>query len=661
MSSSSSFEKATPVADSVTSNPDWTIDDAKDLYSVKHWSNGYFDVSDQGEVTITCPVNGALSNPDLHQQTDNKVAVPLMDVIAGMKDRDLQMPVLLRIENILDHSISKINEAFRKAIKAADYQNIYRGVFPIKVNQQCHVVEEIARFGDRYHHGLEAGSKAELIIAMSSLASEHSYIVCNGYKDEEFIDLGLRAIQLGWKCFFVVEAPSEVPLIIRRSRELGVKPMIGTRVKLSTKVEGHWQDDSGDRSIFGLNSLQLVEVIDSLKEADMLDCLQMLHFHLGSQIPSIHNIRQGVQEACRYYISMINEGARMGYLDLGGGLAVDYDGTQQRGTHSKNYSLDEYCVDIVEAVMQSLDPKGISHPVLMSESGRATVAYSSLFLFNTLDVATYEPVYKVVPPEENSHPTLKNLYEVTQQITRKNLQECYNDAIFYRDEIRHLFNRGQVDLRSRAIAENLYLHIIQQVQLIAPQVEHLPDDLKHLKESLADIYYGNFSVFQSLPDAWAIGQVFPIMPVHRLDEEPTRKAMLADLTCDCDGKIDHFAGGQKTLPLHSLKDGEDYYLAAFLVGAYQETLSDLHNLFGDTNVVSIRVNEDGSYDFMRELHGDSIADVLSYVEYDPKAMRDRFRNTVEAAVRKGKISVSTRQEILAAFQASMNGYTYYEI
>lgn len=626
----------------------WDINTAKETYGIDHWSNGYFDVSDQGEVIIKCPING------------HSVDVPLMDIIAGMKERELHMPVLLRIENILDDSISRINEAFRSAISQLSYQNVYRGVFPIKVNQQCHVVEEIAQFGDRYHHGLEAGSKAELIIALASLKNEDSYIVCNGYKDEEFIDLGLRAIQLGWKCFFVVESPSEVNVIIRRSKELGVKPMIGTRVKLSTTVDGHWQQDSGDRSIFGLNSLQLVEVIDLLKAADMIDCLNMLHFHLGSQLPSIHNIRQGVQEACRYYISMIEEGAPMGYLDLGGGLAVDYEGSHQNGNHSKNYNLNEYCIDIVEAVMQTLDPLAIDHPVLISESGRATVAYSSLFLFNVLDVAHFDPVFVTEKPDDDANETLKNLYEVIESVNAKSVQECYNDAIFYRDEIRHLFNRGQVDLRARAIAENMFLAIVQQVQALAPSVEHLPEELSNLREDLADIYYGNFSVFQSLPDAWAIEQVFPIMPVHRLNEMPTREAMFADLTCDCDGKVDRFIGGRRTLPLHPLKKNEDYYIGTFLVGAYQETLSDLHNLFGDTNVVSIRVNPDGSYDFMRELHGDSIADVLSYVEYDPKSLRDKFRNTVERAVRRGKISVAIRQQILAAFSSSLDGYTYYE-
>ena len=564
------------------------------------------------------------------------------------------------VQTVLDHSISSLNNAFQKAITEAGYGASYKGVFPIKVNQQAHVIEEIVQFGERYDHGLEAGSKPELIIALATLKNENSYIVCNGYKDEEFIDLGLRATQMGWNCFFVIETPNEVPLIIKRANELGVRPMLGTRVKLSTQVEGHWQKDSGDRSIFGLSSLQLIDVIDQLRAAEMLDCLKMLHFHLGSQIPSIHNIRLGVQEACRYYISMIKEGAQMGYLDLGGGLAVDYEGSQQRGTNSKNYSLDEYCGGIVEAVMQTLDPEEIPHPILMSESGRATTAYSSVFLFNILDVAHFDPLPSLENPPADSDEKLKSLRDLLEILNTQNIQECYNDANFYRDEIRHLFQRGQVDLRERATAENIYLEVLQKIQLLAPDAETLSEEVEGLKRSLSDIYYGNFSVFQSLPDSWAINQVFPIMPVHRLNERPTREATIADLTCDCDGKLDNFIGDETTLPLHQLREGEEYYLGVFLVGAYQETLSDLHNLFGDTNVASVRINADNSFDFVHEIQGDSIEDVLNYVEYDTRAMKEQFRRTVEDAVRRGKISVQTRQEILKAFSESLTGYTYYE-
>jgi arginine decarboxylase len=632
-----------------SNNNNWSAEDSAETYRLEDWNAGHFSINQNGNLEIVCQVNG----------TD--VRVSIMDIIKGMQDRDLFMPALIRVENILDHSLKILNEAFKNAIDNCGYQNVYRGVFPIKVNQQAQIIEEIVRFGQPFNHGLEAGSKPELIIALAMLENEGSYIVCNGYKDEEFIDLGLRAIQLGYKCFFVIETPTEVPVIIRRAKALGVKPMLGTRVKLSTRVEGHWQKDSGDRSIFGLNSLQIIEVIDMLKEADMLDCLQLLHFHLGSQIPSIHNIRRGVQEACRYYVSMKHEGAAMQYMDVGGGLAVDYEGNQQRSLNSKNYTLDEYCSDILETIMMTLDPEEIDHPVIISESGRATAAYSSIFLFNILDVAHFDPVKQLQEPPQGSDEKLKNLREVLEVINPDNLQECYNDANYYRDEIRHLFQHGQVGLRERAIAENLYLEVLQHILKMAPEAGVLSEEVEQLQQSLTDIYYGNFSVFQSLPDAWAINQVFPIMPVHRLDEKPTRQATIADLTCDCDGKLDHFIGDESTLPLHELRDGEDYYLGTFLVGAYQETLSDLHNLFGDTNVVSIRINEDGSFEFVHEIEGDTIEDVLDYVEYDIKAMKERFRRTVERAVREDKITVKTRQQILKSFAESLTGYTYYEV
>lgn len=634
-----------------STNKDWNIDASAELYGINSWGKDYFAVSPQGDVEITCQVDG------------KQVSVAIPDIIEGMRERGFDMPALLRVENILDHRLRLINEAFIDAIEKTHYQSVYRGVFPIKVNQQRHVVEEIVEFGRRYKHGLEAGSKPELMIALASSPDEERYIVCNGYKDEEFIELGLKAVQLGWKCFFVLETFQELELAIRCSERLGVRPILGVRVKLSSTVDGHWKNDSGDRSLFGLNSIQLVEVIDRLKEKGMLDCLQMLHFHLGSQIPNIQNIRKGVHEACRYYISLKNEGAKLGHLDLGGGLAVDYEGSSECDTYSKNYSLDEYCVDIVEAVMETLDPQGIEHPVLMTESGRFTVAHSSLFLFNVLEKSDFDPVAGIKltePGKASCDIQLKNLFEVREILNEKNVQECYNDAEFYRSEIRRKFNQGQVDLRTRAVAENLYLEIIQKIQQLSEQSNQQPAEIKNLKEGLADIYYGNFSVFQSLPDTWAIKQVFPVMPVHRLQEQPTREAMLADITCDCDGKLDHFIGKRKTIPLHDLEPKKEYNLGVFLVGAYQETLSDLHNLFGDTHVVSIRITGDNQFEFVREIPGDSVADVLSYVEYDPRILQERFRDTVELAVQRGKISASDRRDILATFNDSMRGYTYYE-
>ncbi|MDH5358239.1 MAG: biosynthetic arginine decarboxylase [Gammaproteobacteria bacterium] len=629
----------------------WDTERSVELYGVRDWGSDYFDISADGNAVVSI------------QFGDSTVQVPIIDIVNGMKERGLEMPAVLRIENLLDQRIKQLNEAFANAIKQADYQSYYRGVFPIKVNQQCHVIEEIADFGRHYHHGLEAGSKAELIIALSQLKDHDSLIICNGYKDAEFIDLGLYARQMGIPCFFVIETLSELPIILARSAALGIEPLIGVRIRLASMVEGHWNEDSGDRSIFGLSTNALLDVVEQLKQSNMLHCLQMLHSHLGSQIPNIRNIRTGVLEACRFYTGLIEEGAPMGYIDLGGGLAVDYEGTRTNTTHSMNYSLEEYCSNIVETIQESFEPLGIAHPVIVSESGRALVAYSSMLLFNILDVRDHKPGKLPETLPEDSHDLLGNLFYVLQNVTLKNLQECYNDSLYYRDEMREEFHRGQSSLRERALAENISLAILEKISELLPQATRISPELETLPELLSDIYYGNFSLFQSLPDIWAMDQIFPIMPIHRLGEEPTRNAVLADITCDCDGKIDSFAhadGIRKTLPLHALKDNEEYYLSVFLVGAYQETLGDLHNLFGDTNVVSVHINEDGSFDFVREFHGDSIADVLSYVEYDPKVMEEQFRRIAEQAVRDGKITVSVRQQILKAFREGMQGYTFFE-
>lgn len=630
---------------------EWDAQQSSKLYGVRDWGAEYFDISDEGNAVVSLKIG------------EKNVQVSILDIVNGMKERGLDMPAVLRIENLLDIRITQINEAFARAIEDAGYQSQYRGVFPIKVNQQCHVIEEIADYGRRYHHGLEAGSKAELIIAISQLRDHDSLIICNGYKDEEFIELGLYARQMGIKCFFVLETATELQTILERSKALGIDPLIGMRIRLASTVEGHWNGDSGDRSIFGLSTNALLEVVEQLKQADMLHCLQLLHSHLGSQIPNIRNIRSGVMEACRFYTGLIEEGAPMGYLDLGGGLAVDYEGTRSNSTHSMNYGLDEYCYNIIETLQECLDPLEIPHPVIISESGRALVAYSSMLLFNVLEVRDHKPGKIPETAPEDSHDMIINLYSVMNNVTVQNLQECYNDSLYYRDELRELFHHGQATLRDRALAENLALAIWEKISELLPQARRISAELENLPELLSDIYYGNFSLFQSLPDIWAIDQLFPIMPIHRLNEAPTRAAVLADMTCDCDGKIDSFSyedGIHKTLPLHPLKEGEEYYLGVFLVGAYQETLGDLHNLFGDTNVVSVHINEDGSFDFIREFHGDSIADVLSYVEYDPKVMQEQFRKLAEQAVRDGKISVSMRQQMLRAFHDSLNGYTFFE-
>jgi arginine decarboxylase len=629
----------------------WSVDDSANLYGIREWGCDFFDVSSRGDVVVKTGHEGSTTS------------VPIIDIIKGMQDRGLEMPAILRIENLLDARIKSLNEAFSRAIEAHNYQNHYRGVFPIKVNQQCHVVEEIADFGSRYHHGLEAGSKAELIIALSKLKDDESLIICNGYKDSEFIELGLYAKEMGIQCIFVLETAAELPIILERSEALGIEPLLGVRIRSSVTVDGHWNQDSGDRSIFGLSTAALLDVVNQLKQNNMIHCLQLLHCHLGSQIPNIRNIRNGVMEACRFYAGLIEEGAPMGLLDLGGGLAVDYEGIHSNSTHSMNYQLDEYCVNIVETICECLDPINIPHPVIVSESGRATVAYSSMLLFNVLDVRDYQPIPLPDELPQGSHEILNNLWEANEDVNAQNFQESYNDALFYRDEMRSLFRRGQVNLAQRALADNIALAVLQKVAKQLKHVDRVPSELEKLPDMLADIYYGNFSLFQSLPDIWAIDQVFPVMPIHRLNEEPTRQAVLADLTCDCDGKIDSFAVGEgltSTLPLHSLKANEEYYLGVFLIGAYQETLGDLHNLFGDTHVVSVAVQEDGSLDFVREIQGDSISDVLSYVEYDTKVMTEELRKRAESAVRSGKITAAKRKQMMAAFKASLDGYTYFE-
>jgi arginine decarboxylase len=629
----------------------WNTDKSAELYGIRDWGAGYFDISKDGEVVVVPPFDG------------KKVSVSLMDVVSGIRDRGMDMPVLLRFENLLDSQIRILNESFRASIKKNEYKGKYQGVFPIKVNQQQQVIEEISRFGERYSHGLEAGSKAELIAALAMLNEKDSLVICNGYKDEEFIDLGLNAIKMGYKCFFVLEMPGELAMIIERSKKLKVRPIIGVRLKLSARANGHWTDSGGDRSIFGLTTTQLIDVVDTLKKNDLLDCLKLLHYHLGSQIPNIRDIRSAVVEACRYYVDLVKEGAPMGYMDMGGGLAVDYDGSQTNFVHSRNYTLDEYTTDIIEVIKGVLDEDDIAHPTVITESGRAIVAYHSVLLFNILDVNRFEPLALPdrLPPDSNEF--MLNLQEVLDSLTVKNLQECYNDALYYREEIRELFKHGTLSLRERSLGENLFLKIMREIHRLAKKTKKAPPDLEDLQMALSDIYYCNFSVFQSLPDAWAIDQIFPIIPLHRLKEEPTREAILADITCDCDGKIDRFVDihdVKLTLPLHETRENEEYYLGVFLVGAYQETLGDLHNLLGDTNVVSIRIHETGQFDLVKEIEGDSIADVLSYVEYNPKDLQALFRAKAEGAVRNGLITASERKRIVNDYEESLRGYTYYE-
>ena len=589
-------------------------------------------------------------------------AINLPELVEGMKARGIDMPVLLRFSDLLRSRIEALHEAFGKAMDLLQFRGAYRGVYPIKVNQQQQVVEEVVEFGRPYHHGLEAGSKAELAAALAYIQDPESLIVCNGYKDEEFVDLALYAQKMGFQPYLVVEMPSEVPLILQRAEKMGINPLIGVRAKLTSMASGHWQHSSGDRSTFGLSAPSIIETIDLLKEAGKLDCLHMLHFHIGSQISSILEIRGAVSEAMRFYLGLIAEGAPMRFLDIGGGLAVDYDGSHSNSASSCNYSLDEYASDVVEAVMQLADEAGVAHPEIISESGRATVAHHSVLLFNILESSRYIAGKPPTGLSADAHPQLISLQQVLENLDEFNAQESYNDALYYRDELRAQFEYGKAGLRERAHGEQIFREILSRVAKLVRTMDQVPEELGDLNAMIADVYHANFSVFQSLPDAWAIDQLFPVMPIHRLDQEPVRNAVLSDITCDCDGHLSRFIDAhqeRRSLPLHPM-NGEDYYLGVFLVGAYQETLGDLHNLLGDTNVLSVRVGEDGEVIYAREIAGDTVADVLSYVEYNPREMIERMRHHAEQAVQRGRITPRERRSIMSAYQEGLQGYTYFE-
>ena len=633
----------------------WTLRDAAELYGVPNWGHGHFGISPEGEVTVAL----RHASPD----ADRVKPVSLYAIARGLRDRGMSLPVLLRFGDLLDSSITAINECFLQAIEKLQYKGIYRGVYPVKVNQQQQVIEEVSHFGRKYHYGLEAGSKAELAIALAYMHDPEAYIVCNGYKDAEFIDLALYGLKLGLQVIIVVERPGEIPQVLERAARLQVKPRIGLRAKLSSKSEGMWYESGGDRSVFGLTMSQIVDAVDELKARDSIDCLELLHYHLGSQVPNIRSIQQALNEACRIYAELRREGAPMGILDIGGGLAVDYDGSQTNFSSSRNYTLQEFADDVIDLIMSVLDPLGIPHPTLVTEAGRATVAYYSVLLFNVLDVnqLRHWSVDDLLPKECSA--ALERLIEARGSVSKKNLQEAYHDAIFYRDEIRTLFTTGSISLRERALGEQVFWDTVARIRKETRSLKHVPEELQGLDAALVSIYYGNLSVFQSLPDLWAIDQLFHIMPIHRLTEKPMQEGIFTDTTCDCDGKIARFIDlhdVKNSLPLHDFKPGEDYVIGVFICGAYQETLGDLHNLFGDTNVVSVELDRDGEVIFSKEVEGDSVEDVLTYVEYRPKSLIDRFRRLAEQAVRSQRIDFAVRNEAIKTYEDGIRGYTYFE-
>ncbi len=631
----------------------WTPADSLDLYNVRGWGNNYFSVSDEGHMLVHPGGPGS------------KPAIDLKELVDEVRERGITPPLLIRFAEIIQARVVELNEAFGRAISEYGYQGQYRGVYPIKVNQVRYLVERLVEYGRPYHFGLEAGSKPELLAVMAMLEDEDALIICNGYKDEEYVETALLAGKLGRHVILVVEKPSELPLIQEISRRLGVRPHIGIRSRLSARGAGHWEASGGDRSKFGLSGRDLLDAMAFLRENGMLDSFELLHFHLGSQVSSIRSVKDGLREAAQVYANLVQMGAPLGYLDVGGGLGVDYDGSQTNFTSSLNYTLQEYANDIVFGIMEVCDAKGVRHPTIVSESGRATVAHHAVLIIDVLGVSEFEVGKLPRKAPAKAEPSLRNLFETYREVSRKNLLESYHDAISYRDECQSLFNLGHLSLEDRGLAEDLFWATCRKILRITrtlPQGQ-VPEDLEGLERQLADTYFCNFSVFQSVPDSWAIDQLFPIVPIHRLDEEPAARAVLADITCDSDGKIDHFIDRRDVkdvLELHDYRHGQPYYLGVFLVGAYQEILGDLHNLFGDTNTVHVALDPEEDYTIEGVVNGDTVSDVLRYVRYNRDDLVARVRRAAEAALRAKRLTFEESRQLLRSYEEGLSGYTYLE-
>lgn len=628
----------------------WTAADSMDLYNIHGWGNNYFSVNDRGHISV-------------HSGGAGAPAIDLKELVDEVRQRGIGLPLLIRFSEIIKARVVELNEAFGRAISEYGYRNVYRGVYPIKVNQDRYLVERLVAYGRPYHFGLEAGSKPELLAVMAMLEDEEALIVCNGYKDEAYVELALLACKLGRNVILVVEKPSELPLIRQIAEKTGVRPRIGIRSRLSARGAGHWEASGGDRSKFGLSGRDLLDAIEYLRQHDLLDAFELLHFHLGSQISSIRSVKDGLREAAQIYVNLVKMGASMRYLDVGGGLGIDYDGSNTNFASSLNYTLQEYANDIVFGVMEVCDHEDVPHPILVSESGRATVAHHAVLVVEALGVAEF--AVGKLPRElpQDAELPLKHLFETWREVSRKNLLEAYHDSITYRDECLSLFNLGHLSLDNRGLAEDLFWATCQKILKITRTLPQIPEDLEGLERTLADTYFCNFSVFQSLPDSWAIDHLFPIVPIHRLREEPSSRAVLADITCDSDGKIDHFIDRRdvkSVLELHPMSAGSPYYLGAFLVGAYQEILGDLHNLFGDTNTVHVSLDAEEGYTIEGVVTGDSVADVLRYVRYNRGDLVARVRRAAEAALRAKRMTLEESRLLVRRYEEGLSGYTYLE-
>ncbi|MDD4514298.1 biosynthetic arginine decarboxylase [Massilibacteroides sp.] len=627
----------------------WRIEDSAELYNINGWGLDYFSINEKGHIVVT-PKKGA-------------AAVDLKELMDELVLRDVAAPLLVRFSDILDNRIEKISNCFKVAAKEYNYEAQNFIIYPIKVNQMRQVVEEIVSHGKKFNIGLEAGSKPELHAVLAINTSNDSLIICNGYKDEPYIQLALLAQKMGKRIFLVVEKMNELKLIAELSKKLKIRPNIGIRIKLASSGSGKWEESGGDVSKFGLSSSELLEALDFLQKNKMEDCLRLIHFHIGSQITKIRRIKNALREASQFYVQLRQMGYNVDFVDIGGGLGVDYDGTRSSGSESSmNYSIQEYVNDSISALVDASVKNEIPQPNIITESGRSLTAHHSILIFEVLETATLPEWDENQELPDDAHELVCELYKLWDEMNQPRLIETWHDAQQIREEALDLFSLGMLDLVTRAQVERLYWSIAREVYQIASEMKHAPEELRKISKMLPDKYFCNFSLFQSLPDSWAIDQVFPIVPLTRLDERPSKTATLQDITCDSDGKIDNFINSKNYayhLPVHPLKNKEPYYMGVFLVGAYQEILGDLHNLFGDTNAVHISVNED-NYKIEQVIDGETIADVLDYVQYNPKKLVRTVESWVTSSMKAGVISVEEGREFLSNYRSGLYGYTYLE-
>ena len=627
----------------------WRIEDSEELYNINGWGRNYFSVNERGHIVVS-PRKGYAS-------------VDLKEVMDELQVRDISAPVLLRFPDILDNRIEKISNCFRQASEQYGYTAQNFMIYPIKVNQMRQVVEEIVSYGKKFNIGLEAGSKPELHAVLATNIAENALIICNGYKDESYIELALLAQKMGRRIYLVVEKLNELRMIAEISKRLKVRPNVGIRIKLSSTGSGKWSESGGDQSKFGLNSSELLEAIDILDRRDMKDCLKLIHFHIGSQINKIRVIKNALREATQFYVQLSKLDFGVEFIDIGGGLGVDYDGTRSSSSESSmNYSIQEYANDAVSAIVDACNKNDLPQPNVITESGRSLTAHHSILIFEVLET-TQLPVWKEsqeISPDD--HELARELYDIWDRLDTSRLFESWHDALQIREEALDLFSLGMLDLRTRAQIEKLFWSIAREVGEIAASMKHVPEDLRKIAKMIPDKYFCNFSLFQSLPDSWAIDQIFPIVPISRLDEKPARTCTIQDITCDSDGKIANFISAQGTssaLPVHTLKAGEPYYLGVFLVGAYQEILGDMHNLFGDTNAVHISVYKD-RYEIDQIIEGETVDEVLDYVQYNPKKLVRNLESWVTASMKAGSITPEEGRDFISTYRSGLFGYTYLE-